>query len=214
MQILLVRLRLIGDVVFTTPAIRALRRRFPEARLTYLVEESAAPVVAGNPHLDEVIAIPRTRGLRRVLDDWKVARALRARRFDVVVDFHGGPRGSWLTWLTGAKRRIGYTVVGRRWMYTTAVPRPRELRPRHSVENQWDLLQPLGIGGDAAPAFHVEMPVDAAVAAGVARRLAQAGVDSSHELVVVHVSSNSPFRRWPAESFAAAMCSGPLSPPM
>ena len=63
MQILLVRLRLIGDVVFTTPAIRALRRHFPDARLTYLVEEAAAPVVRGNPHLHEVIAVARGRDL-------------------------------------------------------------------------------------------------------------------------------------------------------
>ena len=49
MKILLVRLRLIGDVVFTTPIIRALRRRYPDAHLTYLVEPAAAPVVRGNP---------------------------------------------------------------------------------------------------------------------------------------------------------------------
>ena len=55
MNILLVRLRLIGDVVFTTPAIRAIRRRYPDARISYIVEEEAAPIVMGNPHLDEVI---------------------------------------------------------------------------------------------------------------------------------------------------------------
>ena len=53
MKILLIRLRLIGDVVFTTPLIRALRRRYPHARLEYLVEPQAAPVVADSPHLDE-----------------------------------------------------------------------------------------------------------------------------------------------------------------
>ena len=58
MNILLIRLRLIGDVVFTTPIIRALRREFPHARLSYVVEPHAWPVVAGNPHLDEVIVAP------------------------------------------------------------------------------------------------------------------------------------------------------------
>ena len=48
-SILLVRLRLVGDVVFTTPVIGALRRRYPEARLVYVVENAAAPIVAGNP---------------------------------------------------------------------------------------------------------------------------------------------------------------------
>src|SRR4029079_1104329 len=109
---------MIGDVVFTTPAIPALRRPFPQAHLAYLVEEQAAPIVIGNPHLDEVIIIPLTFGLRRVADDLKIGRELRRRAFDVVIDFHGGPRGSWLTWLTGAPERIGYTVVGRSWMYT------------------------------------------------------------------------------------------------
>jgi len=80
MNILLIRLRMIGDVVFTTPAVRALRRRFPEARLTYLVEHAAAPVVAGNPHIDEVIAVPLTSGVARVRDDWRIGRDLRRRR--------------------------------------------------------------------------------------------------------------------------------------
>ena len=76
MQILLVRLRLIGDVVFTTPAIRALRRQYPDARLTYLVEAQAAPVVRSNPHLDEVIVVRRSRGVTRIVDDWRLGRTL------------------------------------------------------------------------------------------------------------------------------------------
>ena len=58
MTILLIRLRLTGDVVFTTPMIRALRERYPQARLIYVVESAAAPVVARNPHLSEVIVVP------------------------------------------------------------------------------------------------------------------------------------------------------------
>ncbi len=141
MKILLIRLRLIGDVVFTTPVIRALKRTFPSAHLTYLVEREAAAVVQGNPHLDRVNAIARTRGLHRLLDDVALARQLRAERFDVVIDLHGGPRSSWLTRATGAPQRIGYDVSGRGWLYTRTIHRPRELRPRHSVENQWDLLE-------------------------------------------------------------------------
>ena len=62
-KILLVRLRLIGDVVFTTPIPRALKRAFPDSHVAYLVEPQAAPVVAGNPHLDEVIVAPRPQGI-------------------------------------------------------------------------------------------------------------------------------------------------------
>ena len=64
MNILLVRLRLIGDVVFTTPIVRALRRHYPDARLSYLVESPAAPVLRQNPHLTDLIVIRRSHDLR------------------------------------------------------------------------------------------------------------------------------------------------------
>ena len=203
MQILLVRLRLIGDVVFTTPAIRALRRHYPDARLTYLVEAQAAPVVRGNPHLDEVIVVRRSRGVARIVDDRRLGRTLARRRFDLVIDFHGGPRGSWLTWLTGARHPLGYQVAGRSWMYTQAVERPRELRPRHSVENQWDLLAALGIAAPTPVDDPLEMAEDPAARASVEARLLAAGVAPGVPVVVMHVSAGNPFRRWPAASFAA-----------
>ena len=151
MRVLLIRLRLIGDVVLSTPLIRALRRTFPDASLSYLVERDAAAVVSGNPHLDEVIVVERTRGLARLKDDIRLAWRLRRGRFDVVIDMHGGPRSSWLALATGAPERIGYDIAGRHWMYTRTVPRARELRPRHSVVNQWDLLNAIEGWQDGDP---------------------------------------------------------------
>ena len=105
-------------MVFTTPAVHALRRRFPDAHLTYIVEPAAAPVVINNRHLDEVIVAPRARGVRGLLGDLALGRRLRAARYDLAIDFHGGPRASLLTWLSGAPVRIGYEGVGRSWLYT------------------------------------------------------------------------------------------------
>jgi lipopolysaccharide heptosyltransferase II len=201
MRILLVRLRQIGDVVFTTPAIRALRQRFPDAHLTYVVEPPAAPVVIHNPHLNDVIVAPRTRGLTGVVDDLALGRRLRAGRYDLALDFHGGPRASLLTWLSGAPTRIGYQIIGRSWMYTQRVARPRRLRSRHSVENQWDLLQVLDISPPDRTRFPVEMPVDEAASRTVANRLALAGVTPADRVVVLHVSAGNPFRRWPIAYF-------------
>ena len=201
MKILLVRLRLIGDVVFTTPLIRAVRRHHPTANLTYVVEPGAAAVVTGNPHLDEVIVLPKSRGWTRVRDDAAAARELRRRRFDVAIDLHGGPRGAWLTWASGARRRIGYAMAGHSWMYTDTVTRAPDLTPRHSVRNQWDLLAPLGIGDPDPAADPVEMAEDAAAAGRVEAWLREAGITAANPLVVVHVSAGNPFRRWPAESF-------------
>ncbi len=202
MRILLVRLRLLGDVVFTTPVIRGVRRRFPDAHIAYLVEEPAAPVVRGNPHLDEVIVAPRPAGAARPFEDLRLALSLRRRGFDLVLDLHGGPRASWISWLTGARERVGYAVAGRSWMYTRVVDRPRTLRARHSVENQWDLLAALGAGPPDPARDPLEMPEDPAAAARVGQRLRALGLQPGAPLVVLHVSAGNPFRRWPASHFA------------
>ena len=196
-------MREIGDVVFTTPAIRALRQRFPDAHITYIVEPAAAPVVAGNPHLSSVVVSRGRRGLHGVLDDLTLVRRIRAEHYDLVIDFHSGPRSSLIAWLSGAPRRIGYDVPGRGWMYTTRVARPRGIRPRHAVANQWDLLDALGIAMPDRSQSPAEMLADVRAADAVSARLSSLGVDRGHELIVLHVSAGNPFRRWPPAAFAS-----------
>ncbi|MEQ1760358.1 MAG: glycosyltransferase family 9 protein [Vicinamibacterales bacterium] len=205
MKILLVRLRLIGDVVFTTPLLAGLRRRFPDAELTYVVEPAAAPVVLGNPHLTDVVVVPKASGIARLRSDLTTARALRRRRFDVAIDLHGGPRSAWLARLSGAPMRIGYRIAGRSWMYTHLVERPADNGPRHSVLNQWDLLEPLGIEPCDPERYPVEMIEDQQAAERLTRHLERAGIPSSAPLVVVHVSAGNPFRRWPADAFVSVL---------
>jgi len=196
-----VRLRQIGDVVLTTPAVAALRREYPDAHLTYLVEPAGAPIVAGNPHLDEVVVAPRRGGIAGMFADVRLGWRLRRAHYDLAIDFHGGPRASLLTLMSGARRRIGYDVVGRRWIYTDVVARPRELRRRHSVENQWDLIRVLDVPAPTPAGNPVEMPVDRSASTSVNERLAAAGVMPDEDLAVIHVSASSPFRRWPLPSF-------------
>ena len=207
MRILLVRLRLIGDVVFTTPLIRALRRRYPDAQLAYVVEPAAAPVVQGNPHLTEIIVAPRREGFGRLRDDLALARELRARKFDLAIDLHGGPRSAWLTWASGAPSRIGYAIKGRSWMYTHVVPCAADLAPRHSVVNQWDLLGPLGIEPCDPERDAVEMNEDPRAVDRVRERLGKAGVPSDAPVIVMHVSAGNPFRRWPEQAFCDVIVS-------
>ena len=140
-------------------------------------------------------------------DDLRVIRRVRAAKFDMAIDFHGGPRSSLITWLSGAPVRVGYDIRGRSWMYTIRVPRPRHIRPRHAVLNQWDLLAAIGIPEPGASQMPVEMAVDPGAAASVSRRLADAGVRAGDRLIVVHVSAGNPFRRWPLDRFAALVSS-------
>jgi lipopolysaccharide heptosyltransferase II len=202
-RILLIRLREIGDVVFTTPAIRALRQRFPQAHLSYIVEPLAAPIVARNPHLDDVIVAPRHGGIRGLLRDLALVRRLRAARYDLAIDFHSGPRSSLLAWLSGAPTRVGYDIPGRGWMYTTRVARPREIRARHAVENQFDLLNAIGMPTPDPTYSPTEMALDRDAAAAVDERLGSLGVGGDDELIVIHVSAGNPFRRWPPDAFAS-----------
>lgn len=189
-------------MVFTTPAIGAVRRQFPHARLDYLVEDAAAPVVRHNPHLDTVIEVARPRGLARLRYDLSLAWRLRRERYDLAIDFHGGPRSAWLVRATGAPQRIGYDIPGRRFFYSTRLPwHPSLTPPRHSVLNQWDLLAPLGIGPPGPATNPVEMTAGPEARASAAARLTAAGVAVGAPLVVLHVSASNPFRRWPRESF-------------
>ena len=204
MTILLVRPRLIGDVILTTPSIQALRRRFPDAKLLYLVEALAAPIVANNPHINETFVIRHRRGWRRWLEDLRLARELRSRQIDVAIDLHGGPRSGWLTWATRAPMRVGYDVSGRRWMYTHRIARPRGYQPRHSVLNQWDLVAPV-VGSPAElpspERERVVMPIPAASLGAMTERLTSLGVAPNDDVIVMHASAGNQFRRWPAASF-------------
>src|SRR5690606_36792006 len=110
---------------------------------------------------------------------------------------------------------IGYRVQGRSWMYTDVVARPRELRARHSVQNQWDLLDAIHVDGSrnggwpegaADPARDaVDMPVDPAADGAIERRLLDAGITPAHDLIVAHVSAGNPFRRWPEPAFVEVL---------
>jgi len=115
-NILIIRVSAIGDVVFASPLIRALRKRYPEARLSWLVEPPAASLLQHHPELDQVIIWPKQqwKGLwreRRWGELWRTYREfkkmLRAQQFDWVIDLQGLLKSGWLARMTGAPRRTG-----------------------------------------------------------------------------------------------------------
>ena len=194
-----------------------MRRALPGARLSYVVERPFAPLLAPNPHLDEVVAAARSRGWHRVRDDLALGWRVRRAGFDVAIDFHGGPRSGWLTWASGAPVRIGYSVKGRSWIYTQVVDRSRALLPRHSVENQWDLITSLhpSLARRPTPSDDpVEMPDQPEAARRVGARLEALGIDVGTSLIVVHIGAGNSFRLWPEAAFAgviAQLSAGPAN---
>ncbi|MEN6521668.1 MAG: glycosyltransferase family 9 protein [Armatimonadota bacterium] len=149
LSILIVRLSAIGDVVMTTAAVRALRRRMPGARITWVVEPKSAGILDGNPDIDEKIAFDRS-GPASFL---KLAQVLRKSKFDVALDFQGLARSALVTAASGAKRRIGYAdsreFSGVAYNETVACAKTTSKRRcRHGMACYMKLLEPLGIVPD------------------------------------------------------------------
>ncbi len=116
-KILIVKFSAIGDVVHTLPALNALRRRYPNAHITWLVEEAAADLVVGHPALDRVLISKRkhwlselkSRHWRRSLRELRAfVKKLRNTRYDMLFDFQAAIKGAALIAMVRAKRKIGF----------------------------------------------------------------------------------------------------------
>jgi len=118
-RVLITRMKFIGDVILTTPIIRSVRAAFPSAHIAYLGEKEAVSLLKHNPNLDEVI--PFNFSVPSLVEQTRVGLLLRRRRFDLVIDLFGNPRSALLTFLTGARTRVGLDRPGRGKLYTIRV---------------------------------------------------------------------------------------------
>ncbi|RMG44195.1 MAG: glycosyltransferase family 9 protein [Acidobacteria bacterium] len=186
-RILVIRPGGIGDAVLFIPMLRALRRRWPQARLELLVEARNAGVVAGTDLADEVLRYDRPlAGLRRVL----------SRSYDLVIDTEQYHRlSAVVACLTGAPRRIGFATNIRRRLLTTGVPYDQEL---YEVYSFLELAE--RATGEPAP-FDPDSPFlvpDAASARFAEERLRPL---ADLPRVAIHPGASIPERRWPPERY-------------
>lgn len=117
MNILIVKLSAIGDVIHTLPSLTELRRLYPKAHITWVVEEAAADLVKNHPLLDAVL-ISRRKSWMKDFQNGKVKqplkeissfiKTLRQRHYDLVIDFHGLFKSAIIVFLSGGKRKLGY----------------------------------------------------------------------------------------------------------
>src|SRR5258708_9499821 len=111
-RIALIKPSALGDIVHALPVLSALRGRFPDARITWVVNTSYEPLIAGHPDLTDTLAFDRSafkRGFRRAIGySLTFAAELRRRRFDLVIDLQGLLRTGLMCLATGAPRRIGF----------------------------------------------------------------------------------------------------------
>jgi lipopolysaccharide heptosyltransferase I len=138
MRILIVKLSSIGDIVHTLPAVAAIRREFPDAEISWVVEARSAEIVRGNPLVDNVIEIDTrsTRGgkvIDEILPDMsKQARELRRHKYDIAIDFQGLLKSAVIAKVSGAKRAFGFSRAGlrepaSRFLLTGTVKTPKNI---------------------------------------------------------------------------------------
>jgi lipopolysaccharide heptosyltransferase III len=149
MKILLINLKHLGDVILTTPLVAALKACDPSCSITVLVDRGMEEAVSGNSLVDEVLALERKESfIREIRSQWNLIWKLRHNRFDLSLEAGAGDRGAILSFLSGAKMRIGYGPLRRKQALRAKLfthPIPDRSNFKHIVEHHLDLLAPLGI---------------------------------------------------------------------
>ncbi|MEW6166349.1 MAG: glycosyltransferase family 9 protein [Pseudomonadota bacterium] len=106
-RILIVRLSALGDLVFCTSLLEGLRRAWPDAAIDWLAQTGFAGLLRDDPRIARVIATPRP-ALSSPAALWRLRKALRGRRYDLVIDAQGLAKSRLLAWLAGGERRVGF----------------------------------------------------------------------------------------------------------
>lgn len=201
-SILIVKLSAIGDVVTCSPVAQALRERFPAAHLAWAVTPGCAPIARANPCVDEVVEIDLAGVERhwragRFIGAWRAAGAIKARlrqqRYDVAIDCQGLLKSAVVSWLSGARRRIGPRPAreGSGLFLTELVPWPKT--PATRAEKYLAVCAPLGI--DPRQRRPV-LAVPEADRAGAGAFLRGYGLGDAEPYVALCVRSSVPQKDW------------------
>jgi heptosyltransferase-2 len=197
-RILIVRTDRIGDVLLSTPVIKALRDEYPSAYLAVMVSPYTRDVVEGNPFLNEVIIYDKDSMHRGWLATIKFAIGLRNKQFDLAVILHPLNRVHLLTFFAGIPRRVGYDrKLG--FLLTDRIKHTKHLGEKHEIEYNLDLLRYLGMHPKEKSLF---MPTKAESENWAQQFLAKEGIGSSDKLLAVHPGASCISKLWPAERFA------------
>jgi ADP-heptose:LPS heptosyltransferase len=182
----------------STPSLFALKRFLPEAQVDILVEDWVAPLLADHPHVDNVITLERGGFMTRL----GVARELRAERYDVVYNLHGGTTATFLARASGARHRVGFKTYQYANLHTTLAPSPLLLwgQPKtHSVEQQLALLGWTGVPVTDKP--RTSLGISPAAVESVNQQLAAAGL-GDRRIALIHPAAAFETKRWAVENFA------------
>jgi lipopolysaccharide heptosyltransferase I len=210
-NILIVKTSAIGDVIHTLPALNALRRKFPEARIDWLVEEAAADLVIGHKAVDAVLVSRRKAWVRdlkqgRVLAAWRgfsdFVRELRGTEYDLLLDFQGLLKSGIFVGLSRAKRKVGF---GRGMEHAECSylflnePIPPVNMDQHAAIRELLLLKTIGIESEE---IVFDLPVGEEQREKIGHLLAAEGIDPAKPLVAINPMTTWETKHWRNDRFA------------
>jgi ADP-heptose:LPS heptosyltransferase len=187
------RLRFIGDVILTTPVVHALRKHFPDAKISYLAEKPYHSLLFHHPDVDQVFGFD-SRSLR---NQACTIRDLLRIPFDVAIDLFGNPRSAWLAFMSGARYRIGGDFRGRKAFYTHKIR--DDGKPKSAIDFHLEYLRPLGIEIERSEP-HIEVTEEETALAW--NYLEKEGFSRNETIIGVHPGATWPAKKWPGEKFA------------
>ncbi len=205
-NVLIIQLGDIGDVVLTTPAIRAVAENFAEAKVYACVWDKAAGLLEGNEFLEGVIPVSKPKGGLReqIKHQIDYIKKLRSLDIKVAVDLRTGTRGTFASVLSGAKIRLGrWAGDNRPWrnpLYTHLVYLDKEEIPQYAAEHHLNVLKPFDFNVSDRYPF---LTVTRAMSDKAAQLLSETGCSSDEMPVALHPFSLWSYKEWGLEKSAA-----------
>ncbi len=194
-KILIIQTAFIGDLVLTTPLIRAVRKGFPQAGISVLTIPQTADLLGDNPHIDTVILYDKRKKERGIRAFLQLVKKLRKERFDLAIVPHRSLRSALLAALSRIPQRVGFNTSAGVFLFTHKVFYRKDV---HEIKRNLDLLRPFGIYlRDKSPEVFPS-PQDRERAAELLRRN---GIQASHRPVAIAPGSVWPTKCWPPERF-------------
>ena len=194
-RVLVIRLRSLGDTVLLTPSLRLLHEWRPDLEISVLVERPWDQLLEGNPAIHSILTAES-----KLAAGWRVWRA----RYDAVINLHGGPTSAWLTRLSGAKVRAGFTHFRSGSAYTHRVPPAQQILRRqgvvHTAEHVASCFFWLGVPENTIPP--AEVYTSEAARERVAERLRVFGIGPGEGYAVLHPTALYDTKQWKAAGFA------------
>lgn len=206
LSILVVKLSAIGDVIHALPVSYAIKETYPDARLVWVVEPVARPLLEGNPYIDEIITFEKKRfkSLGGFLQEFGPLRkkiraaAGKPEGYDYALDLQGLFKSAALVWASGAKKCFGSEYM-REMSDKISTPVVGPHANGHIVERYLDVARAIGCRVDEVK-FPVAISEKEEWAAG--ELLRRAGVKDGTPYAVLAVGANWPNKRWPTKKYA------------